>query len=163
MIKEIFENSEYRLGKRPIKRELEKYGYHVAEERISRLMREMSLTVQTPMELSHHKKTISKPYYKNRLHNEYEQITPNTVWISDITYVRSGDENKFVCVIMDVFSRIVISYTVADRIDTMLTLETFSKAYKKRGKPQKLMFHSDQGIQYTSPAFRDYLKECTVT
>lgn len=64
LIKEIFENSEYRLGKRPIKRILEERGYRVAKERIARLMKEMSLSVQAPMALSHHKKPISRPYYQ---------------------------------------------------------------------------------------------------
>lgn len=55
LIKEIFENSEYRLGKRPINRILAERGYRVAEEKIARLMKEMSLSVQTPMALSYHK------------------------------------------------------------------------------------------------------------
>ena len=163
LIKEIFENSEYRLGKRPIKRILEKRGYRVAEERIARLMKDMSLSVQAPRALSHHKKPISRPYYQNRLHNEYDQIAPNTVWVSDITYVRAGQENKFVCVIIDLFSRMVLSYAVSDRIDTMLTIETFSKAFQWRSQPKSLMFHSDQGVQYTCHAFREFLKECSVT
>lgn len=163
LIKEIFESSEYRLGKRPIKRMLEERGYRVAEERIARLMKEMSLSVQAPMALSYHKKPISRPYYKNRLHNEYDQIAPNAVWVSDITYVRAGQENKFVCVVIDLFSRMVLSHTVSDCIDTMLTLKTFSKAFQWRGQPQSLMFHSDQGVQYTCHAFRELLKECSVT
>ncbi len=125
-------------------------------------MREMSLSVQSPMALTQHKKPIPRPCYQNRLHNDYEQIAPNSVWVSDITYVRAGQENKFVCVIIDLFSRKVLSYTVSDRIDTMLTIETFEKAYMARGKPQALMFHSDQGVQYTCCAFRDFLKEYNV-
>lgn len=163
LIKEIFENSEYRLGKRPIKRILAERGYRVAEERVARLMKEMSLAVQAPMALSHHKKPISRPYYQNRLHNEYDQIAPNAVLVSDITYIRAGQENKFVCVIIDLFSRMVISYAVSDRIDTMLIIETFSKAFQWRGEPKSLMFHSDQGVQYTCHAFREFLKECSVT
>lgn len=163
LIKEIFESSEYRFGKRPIKRILEERGYRVAEERVARLMKEMSLAVQAPMALSHHKKPILRPYYQNRLHNEYDQIAPNAVWVSDITYIRAGQENKFVCVIIDLFSRMVISYAVSDRIDTMLTIETFSKAFQWRGEPKSLMFHSDQGVQYTCNAFRELLKECSVT
>lgn len=57
----------------------------------------------------------------------------------------------------------LISYAVSDRIDTMLTIETFSKAFQWRGEPKSLMFHSDQGVQYTCHAFREFLKECSVT
>lgn len=45
----------------------------------------------------------------------------------------------------------------------MLTIETFSKAFQWRGEPKSLMFHSDQGVQYTCHAFREFLKECSVT
>ena len=61
------------------------------------------------------------------------------------------------------FSRMVLSYAVSDRIDTMLTIETFSKAFRCREEPKSLMFHSDQEVQYTCHAFREFLKECSVT
>ena len=126
-------------------------------------MREMSLSVQTPMAVHHHKRPLSRRYYKNKLHNEYNQITLNAVWVSDITYIQARQKYMFVCVIVDLFSRMVLSYAVSEHIDTMLTIETFAKAFHQRGEPQKMMFHSDQGVQYTCYVFRDYLKECSVT
>ena len=159
LIKDIFNQSEYRLGKKPIKHKLSERGINVAEERISRLMKEMGLTVQRPTELGHYKKPLPRKYFKNRLNNQYSQIAPNSVWVSDITYVRVGDEYKFVCVVMDLFSRRVLSYAVSEHIDTMLTIKTFSEAYRTRGNPENLLFHSDQGVQYTCDAFLSFLRE----
>lgn len=157
IIREIFINSEYRLGKRPIKRLLLERGFKVAEDTISRLMKEMSLSVQKPNQISYYKKPISRKYLKNKLKNNYSPTAPNTVWASDITYVKLNDENRFICIVMDLFSRKVISFSISDRIDTMMTIEAFNEAFKKRGQPHSLVFHSDQGVQYTCTAFRECL------
>ena len=60
--------------------------------------------------------------------------------------------------ILDLFSRRVLSYGVSERIDTDLTIKAFMDAYKLRNQPQNLLFHSDQGYQYTSYVFRQILK-----
>lgn len=68
-------------------------------------MKEMCLTVQRPTELGHYKKPLPRRYFKNQLNNQYSQIAPNSVWVSDIAYVRIGNEYKFVCVVIDLSSR----------------------------------------------------------
>ena len=159
LIKEIFEKSEYRLGKKPIKYMLKEMGIEAGEKRIARLMKEMSLVVQKPSKADFFKKSSSENKFKNKLNNGYSQMYPNQVWVSDITYVRVGNDNKFVCVVIDLFSRKVISFSLSSRIDTMLTIEAFTKAMKERNVPSSLLFHSDQGIQYTCTAFRECLLE----
>ncbi len=68
----------------------------------------------------------------------------------------------FICVIIDLFSRKVISYGLSDEINTVLTLNVFDDAYAERSSPEGLLFHSDQGVQYTSCAFRERLKELNI-
>lgn len=92
--------------------------------------------------------------FENYLMREFEQSRPNQVWVSDITYVKVENEYFYICVILDLFSRLAISYDISDVMDTTLTMKTFGEAFKKRGKPKSLMFHSDHGVQYTSFAFR---------
>ena len=65
----------------------------------------------------------------------------------------------FVCVVIDLFSRKILSYGISSTIDTVLTMNTFDEAFEERGQPQNLIFHSDQGVQYTSYAFRTHLEE----
>ena len=79
---------------------------------------------------------------------------PNLVWVSDITYLNAGGKWYHLCIIMDLFSRKVISWKLSAKANAELVMETFRKAYEKRGAPCGLMFHSDRGSQYTSFSFR---------
>ena len=97
-------------------------------------------------------------YYPNRVKRKFLTDAPNKVWISDITYAKVGSDFLYLCTILDLYSRKVLSYNISDRIDTGLTLKTFHEAFTKRNKPTGLIFHSDQGVQYTSYEFRSYLK-----
>lgn len=125
-------------------------------------MKEMGLEVEKPKYLSEHKKPLPRVYYRNYLWQQFDQSSPNQVWVSDITYVKVGKAYYYVCVVMDLFSRMIISYGISDAIDSTLTISTFGNAFIKRGKPKKLMFHSDQGSQYTAYVFRQYLRSLKV-
>ena len=63
-----------------------------------------------------------------------------------------------VCVILDLFSRKVVAHRVSPKNSTYLVTSTFRQAYRNRNEPQHLMFHSDQGPQYTSNTFRKLLR-----
>ena len=163
IIKQIFDSYEYSLGKKPIKHLLEKQGIFASEHRISRLMKEMNLEVTKPLKLEEHKKPIKRSYFTNHIKNNYSATKPNAVWASDITYMKANQEYKYICVIIDMFSRKVLSYRISDTIDSILTFNTFVSAYENRGQPKELIFHSDQGSQYTSFVFRSYLKDHNIT
>ncbi len=137
-------------------------GYHVHKDHVSRLMKEMGLHVRKAAYTAEHLRSISKNRYKNLLNGNFQPDSPNEVWVSDITYVKVDCRYMFVCVVMDLFSRRVISYGISDTIDAVLVMTTFHDAYIKRGCPEGLLFHSDQGVQYTSYSFRSYLKELEV-
>ena len=64
--------------------------------------------------------------------------------------------------VLDLFSRKILSYSTSDTINTTLSLTAFDIAFQQRGRPQNLMFHSDQGSQYTSYAFRQHLRSLKV-
>ncbi len=162
LIKQIFYDSKERFGRKPIRYKLRELGYNVSEKRICRLMKEMGLEVKRPQYMAEHLKPIPRMYLKNNLHQNFEQSAPNMVWVSDITYVKVGMRYYFICVILDLFSRKVISYGISENIDAVLVLKTFDAAYDLRGKPTGLMFHSDQGAQYTSYVFREHLKNLNV-
>lgn len=158
IIKQIFYDSKKRFGRKPIQHKLSERGYCVSEKRVSRLMKEMGLEVEKPKYLAEHKKPVPRYYFKNYLKQEFEQNAPNKVWVTDITYVKVGEQYYYICVILDLFSRLVISYGISDVIDTTLTMKTFDAALDKRGESENLMLHSDQGVQYTSYVFRKYVK-----
>ncbi len=125
-------------------------------------MKEMGLEVKRPQYRAEHLKPLPRIYLKNNLKQQFDQSEPNKVWVSDITYVKVGTQYYYICVVLDLFSRKLISYGMSDTIDTILTMNTFNSAYDMRGKPEGLMLHSDQGVQYTSYVFRKRLKELKV-
>lgn len=68
----------------------------------------------------------------------------------------------YLCVVIDLYSRKVIGYAISENIDTELVMQAFEQAFISRGEPEGLLFHSDQGTQYTAFAFRQRLKKCSV-
>lgn len=88
---------------------------------------------------------------------------PNQIWVSDVTYYRYDEKTFYICVIMDLFARKVIAYTVGCGNNTHLVKETFRKAYEVRNPEPGLIFHTDQGSNYRSRTFRDYLHSRGVT
>ena len=94
----------------------------------------------------------------NRLHREFRPEAPNRAWVSDITMVRVGTSILFLCIIMDLYARKIISYTIADNMHTNIVSEALIKAYLARGCPEGLMFHSDQGTQYTAYTVKQMMR-----
>ena len=162
LIEKFFHDSNERFGRKPIHHKLLEMGYRVSEKRVVRLMKEMNLEVKKPQFLAEHKKPLPRNIFKNLLGRQFDQMKPNLVWASDITYAKVGETYYFICVILDLFSRTLLSYGISDIIDTSLVIKTFDIAYSSRGKPSGLMFHSDQGAQYTAYAFRRRLKELNI-
>ena len=68
----------------------------------------MNLKVAKPKYMAEHKKSIPRYYFKNYLNREFKQDSPNRVWVSDITYVKVGNEYYYICIILDLFSRMAV-------------------------------------------------------
>ena len=94
---------------------------------------------------------------------KFTQTEPNRVWVSDFTYIFIDQKQYYLCVVMDLFSRKIIGYKLSDKADASFVAETAHEAFKSRGKPKDLMFHSDSGIQYTSKEFFRLLKSEKIT
>ena len=112
-------------------------------------------------------KSISRPKessgcYADHLHQDFHQKAPNLVWTSDFTYLKAGGKWYYLCIIMDLFSRKIISWNISSKPNADLVIQTFQKAYHSRNCPAGLMFHSDRGSQYTAFAFRKLLDELNV-
>ena len=86
----------------------------------------------------------------NHLQKKFNQKAPNLVWVSDITYIKAGGIWYYLCIVMDLFSRKVISWHISSKANVELVITAFKKAYEKRNAPYGLMFHSDRGSQYTA-------------
>ena len=157
-IKAIFEESKERFGARKIRVKLMANGHTISMKRIHRLMKEMELVCKQSR-LRYWSTTARKyKYYPNRLQQEFKQTAPNLVWVSDITYIRVKNDFHYICIVIDIFSRRVLSHRISEAINEKLVKEAFDAAFEFRNKPTELMFHSDQGIQYTAFSFRKHLR-----
>lgn len=103
---------------------------------------------------SNHKYSIAP----NLLNREFNASCPNEKWVSDITFLWLNGKWIYLCVIIDLFSRRVVGWSLSDKIDTDLLIEAFLMAVTLRNPPKGLIFHSDRGVQYASYAFRDLIK-----
>lgn len=157
LIKEIFYEGEEVLGAKRIRPKLRSMGYIVSERRISRLMKQLGLRVEYGTKYNYSFRE-NRPYYVNRLHRDFRPEAPSRAWVSDITMVRVGTSIIFLCVIMDLYARKIISYTIADNMHTNIVSEALIKAYLGRGCPEGLMFHSDQGTQYTAYTVKQMMR-----
>lgn len=166
-IAEIFNESKGRFGSRMIRVKLMERGYTASQVRVAALMKELDLVCNAQ------KKTL--PEYRrvyqysghafavNKLKRQFAQTAPNLVWVSDLTYLRTLEGVYYLCVILDLFSRKVISYTLSDSKAPKIVTNCFQLAYEKRKPSDGLMFHSDQGAEYYSGELRDLLNEhCVV-
>ena len=150
MVEQVFRESKNRFGRKPIHHKLSDMGYHVSEKRIARIMKELGLEVARPVYKAEHQKPLPRTYFKNLLSRQFDQPKPNVIWVSDITYIKVGNQYYYICVILDLFSRKILSYSISNTIDAALSLITFDIAFQCRCQPDNLMFHSDQGVQYTA-------------
>ena len=159
-IRIIFEESEQRFGSDKILAALQQKGIRTSKKYILSLMHEMGIE-SIAVRAKKNYKSLGKK--KNIVQRQFHADAPNMIWVSDVTCFKVNDHYLYVCVILDLFSRKVVSYRISLRNSTQLITTTFRNAFAKRGEPHGLIFHSDRGSQYTSAAFRKLLVSCGVT
>lgn len=163
LIVEIFSKSKARFGARKMRTKLMELGYTISERRILRLMKDLGLSCTGLKPKLNSANDRQYHYYPNKLKRNFLTNAPNKVWVSDITYAKVGMDFLYLCVVIDLYSRKVISHSISEYIDTALTTQAFLNAFHARGLPSTLVFHSDQGTQYTSFEFCNLLKKHNVT
>lgn len=161
LVQQVFDDSSQRFGAEKIRVTLAGSGVRVSTKRIAAIMRELGLQSVRPDAKKQYKK--QQQYKKqNLLERQFTAKHPNQIWVSDITYFKVNDYWVYLCVILDLFSRKIVGYRVSRNASTNLVTSTFRTAFRERGNPSSLTFHSDRGKQYTSAAFTALLQKCGV-
>ncbi len=138
--------------------ELVERGFEVGRNRVARLMRQMGLSGTSPRRFR--KTTDSKHnlgFAPDLVQREFNPTEPNRVWASDISYVWTDDGWAYLAVVLDLFSRKVVGWAVADHMRADLVLDALDRALATREHDDDLVHHSDRGGQYASGDFRDRL------
>lgn len=160
-IQDIYDESRQRFGSGKITAILQNRGVKVSLEMVRELMRDMGLISIRQEAKDLYEKDSQK--YKNHVNQNFDTNAPNEVWISDITYFKSKNQAYYICVIIDLFSRMVIACNISRRNSTDLVKITFRKAYENRNPTTNIIFHTDRGLNYRSKAICDYLTMLKVT
>ena len=147
-------------------RELLARGVPVGKQRVQKLMQLHGIRAKGKRRFkvttdSNHKLPISP----NLLNREFAVAEPDKVWVGDITYIATDEGWLFLAVVIDLFSRQVVGWSVRDDMTSNIVIDALRMAWFRRqpGKQAGLMFHSDRGSQYASGAFRDVLQGYGIT
>ena len=132
------------------------YGISISSGRVYRLMRSMTLPKPSTVKPKRNPQKDSGECH-DLLRRQFHQSAPNLVWVSDFTYLRVNRTWYFLCIVMDLFSRKIIGWSLSSKHDTALIIAAFHKAYQSRNISYGLIFHSDQGAEYTASSFRKLL------
>ena len=141
-------------------RELRRRGFSASKERIERLMRENGIHAR-------HKRrykvtTDSRhalPVAENLLARHFTPTAPNQIWTSDITYLWTEEGWLYLAIVLDLFNREVVGWSLKPRMTADIVTDALTMACFRRRPAPGLMHHSDRGSQYASHAFQDKLKE----
>ena len=99
----------------------------------------------------------------NLLDRRFRAEAPNQKWVADFTYIWTAEGCLYVAVVLDLYSRRVVGWSMQSSMTSQLVADALMMAVWRRGKPVELLHHSDQGSQYTSEHFQELLKEQGIT
>jgi putative transposase len=156
----IYESTGGAYGVRRIYRQLLADGENCSRNRVARLMRKCGIKARRRRKYrvttdSKH----SSPVADNLLAREFFSTGPNQVWASDITYIWTMEGWLYLATILDLHSRMVVGWSMGERIDRGLVLDALSMAVGRRSPGPGLIHHSDRGCQYASNDYQAALDE----
>jgi putative transposase len=159
-MKALFAASRGSLGSRTMMKNLNEEGFEIGRDRTRRLMKRLNLTVK------HKRKykatTDSKhhlPVATNVLNREFCPSVPNQAWGTDITYLWTQQGWIYLAVVIDLYSRRVVGWSIDRRMKKALMIRALMMAVNLRKPPAGLIHHSDRGNQYASHSYQKLLKQ----
>ncbi|WP_139798934.1 IS3 family transposase [Andreprevotia lacus] len=158
-IKQAWLESGCVYGYRKVHDDLQALGERCGKHRVARLMKQESLRSQTgyhrrPGHYSGRPAVVAP----NHLQRQFNVDAPNKAWVTDITYIRTHEGWLYLAVVLDLFSRQVIGWSMQSRINRELVLNALLMAVWRRQPTQEVLVHSDQGSQFSSYDWQDFLK-----
>lgn len=145
--------------------ELAVRGWSVSENTVAKLMADHGLRATSAPKFkattdSNHAHSIAG----NALNREFEQDSPDRVWLADITYIWTREGWLYLACVLDTYSRKIVGWSMSERITQELVIDAMQMALAhRRDRKGKLMHHSDRGSQYASGAFQKLLREENIT
>ena len=151
-IRECQEHSHSTYGYRRVQIWLERHGIYKNPKTILRVMQKYNLLSEVRRK-KYHNYTNGIYKYPNHLARDFHADRPNQKWVTDISYIRTGQGFLYLSVIRDLYDNSIVAYKTGTEQNINLVLSTIRAAKKKEKVTAELQLHSDQGFQYTSQAY----------
>jgi len=139
--------------------ELTEAGHRISVGRVERLMSNNSLAAKQGKknkQRQHHRNGIA--HVANILDRQFTAASPNTKWVSDITFIETREGFLYLAVILDLYSRAIVGWSMSHKIDEVLVQDALTMAVDRRALKNGLLLHSDQGSQYKSKGYQQRIK-----
>ena len=156
-IRRAWNQSRGSAGARTLAEMLTQNGVPMSRYRAGRLMKYLNLSSCQPGKYQYKNARQEHTCLPNLLERQFAVPEPDRIWCGDITYLWAGNRWCYLAVVMDLFARRVIGWSLSAHADTALISSALRMAYETRGQPRDVMFHSDQGSQYTGQKYQQLL------
>ena len=158
-IEAIHIGSDKKYGSPKVADRLSGLGFDVSESTVARRMKKHGIRSKLKRKFKATTDSDHKlPVAPNLLMQDFTAYRPDQIWMSDITYVATGEGWLYVCAIIDLFSKKIVGWTASSRMTKDLVVSAYLKARRDRLPGEHLIYHSDRGSQYASKAFRRLLR-----
>ncbi|MBM6568968.1 IS3 family transposase [Escherichia coli] len=161
-IRRAWNQSRGSAGARTLAEMLTQNGVPMSRYRAGRLMKYLNLSSCQPGKHQYKNARQEHTSLPNLLERQFAVPEPDRVWCGDITYLWAGNRWCYLAVVMDLFARRVIGWSLSAHADTALISSALRMAYETRGQPRDVVFHSDQGSQYTGLKYQQLLWRCRI-
>lgn len=159
-IKAIFDEEHSRAGAKRIAKRLKAEGTTASRHRVARIMRLNGWRAKAARKFKATTNSNHKlPVAPNLLQQNFAASKPNEKWVSDITYVWTEEGWLYLAVVMDLYSRMVVGWSMSERMTSKLVIDALQMAIWRRKKPRGVIIHSDRGSQYCSSDYQKLLAE----
>jgi putative transposase len=157
-IRKSHEGSGCRYGRPNIHADLKDAGIRISGKHLARLMREENIAGKR--RCASRRVTAAAPSYPaapNLIAGNFNQALPNRAWVADITYLPTGEGFLYLAAVLDLYSRLVVGWSMSSRINAALVINALNSAVLQRKPSKGLIVHTDRGSQYGSRDYRAYL------
>ncbi|MCY0789511.1 IS3 family transposase [Morganella morganii] len=157
-IKQFWLESGCVYGYRKIHLDLRDSGQQCGVNRVWRLMKRVGIKAQVGYRSPRARKSEASIVSPNRLQRQFNPDAPDERWVTDITYIRTHEGWLYLAVVVDLFSRKIIGWSMQSRMTKDIVLNALLMAVWRRNPQKQVLVHSDQGSQYTSHEWQSFLK-----
>ena len=158
LIKQCWLESGGTYGYRKITHDLRDLGERCGKHRVYHLMRAEGIKSQTGYRRRSMKYGAPAVIAPNHLQRQFNVVEPNRVWVTDITYINTHESWLYLAVVLDLFSRQVIGWSMGSSPDRHLAMDALLMAVWRRNPTEEVLVHSDQGCQFSSHDWQSFLK-----